>query len=1620
MVLSFSCHLFLNLNNMKNLKRCLMFVMLFPRELACCNSRQILFRNYKIFLLTFFVILTNWAGAQTKPLRRPISPDQPMWLIHIDTWNYADPQKIIDLIPKDIRPFVVMNISLSISHDAETSQFHVAEYGYEIAKSWIRICAENQMWAMIQHSSGGFAHFSDHDLTVYEEFYQDYPNLLGFSYAEQFWGFNDPNDPLSPDWTDRISHFANLLKLSNQYGGYLVVSWCGNQWSPSINPIAMLKRNPDFEEASRLYTENFILFEKYTQQAYQSDMESICLGAYLSGYSGQYGIRYDDTGWTDANGNHENFTMATAGAPHLEHMMLTGQAVVDGPELIWTQCFRETNRVSTSSGYMTRNWETFPQFDNVSVDLFRKVLDGTVRIPTRDEVIQRTKVVVVNDVSSGSTDEIYSSPETLFEGLYRMDGDGNLKDNKSFFKKTGRYPTIPTVFQLADQEAQTFQLQVNQSDYASKWPTVSAKVNELNDLFPEEYTGDLYAGRHENGWVVYNPYKTNQTASAVIPFIYNTCASMELTFSQYTAGVVKEKADQLSFYLNNYDNVLNTGLKTDVITINGSTSEPSYSFEDRGDHSASVVSKNWSNGVFTLTVQHNGPLDITVNCSGTATDRLTDYTDAAIEAPIQPSIYTGPVQYEAEHFDYKNISGITTAGHFEGIRNYTGQGYLNFGNSSTASVRDNIRAFRKGNYVLEIRYTAPSAAVNDVDVFVNGNKVATPNFARTANLNTWGSVKQTIYLNEGDNEIRLSASSSSARVLYLDNIIISQNELSNVYHFTEDQASSQATTPAAELVSVLSGSAGVVSYTNASNQTSNSIKTYSVGSAIGTGVADLELFNTLATDYYVTWKEYHTAAGGRKGFLMRGTGEYGSCPYADGLKQGYLFISEYNTDGTISLEIYKADENGITSKTNYVSDFTVGNGSPSWYRAFVYQDKILFECSNDSINWVGSSATEFTDGSYLSGSTQLVWGLGSDNHDWVVDNIAYATGNISISTFILDGFRYVQGSGPSDIQKFTTSGTNLTGDIVISATTNYEVSLNDQSGFDSSINLPLQNGNVDIIDVFVRMKSGLPVDNIPGGITLSSGGIFSQEILLDGNISPQPITLEYTFEDDTPTNGASTPPAQDVTVGSGNSASAGVVSYTDNNDLTSNALTPYGVGQRNSTGVLDLNRFSTAGTDYSVTWKQYIASANSQYKIGVLLRGDQAKVGGTTTGYVQGIMEGYLCLVYHTGTSSEFRIYRSTSSGLDILTNAGVGSLAPSPGQPVWYRASVSGSIQTSLTFEYSLDGETWITAASTSESNSPYQAGSTQVVWGLAVSSVDFYLDDITFEGVDENSGSLPDVIVTSVRELNGFNYLSDNGPSEVQSFTISASALVDDISINCPSGYEISLSENDGYISEITLGQTNGDVVETTLFIRLKSGLENGQYDGDVVISSTGVLNKKVSLSGTVGTGAEIVVTTNSISGFNYHVGDGPSISQWFKVSGSFLTEDITVQAPENYEVSFGSSSGFTSNISIPVNNGEASSVAIWVRMKSGLASGQYNESLALSSPGASGQNVAVSGEVSGVLGFGDPTASRKSLVVWYFSMDGRRLTNTENYSGVIIKKELFSDGAIQTSKHLILNFK
>ncbi len=713
---------------------------------------------------------SGWVASTDGTIRREVSTESPMWIVHIDTWNYPDPDAIIDLIPEDVLSYVVFNISLSINWDSETKTWGVVEYGYETAKSWLRTCAERGVWTMIQPASGGQCHFPDYpdsnlEGTIFEEFFTDYPNFLGFNYCEQFWGFEQEDFPVTAE--ERYQHFANLLELCNKYGGYLVVSWCGNQWSPSINPLAMIKQVPEFEQACLDYTENFILLEKYTQHSYLYDMESICLGAYLAGYCGNYGVRYDETGWTETI----PFTQSTGLAVMLERFLKSGATVIDGPELVPTDDFYESDSIVDDDGYTERQWSSYTQFTNVVTDMFRKIIEGAIKIPTREEVIADTKVVIIQDVETGSDDDMYSTYPSLFEGLYQNDYDGSLSENHSFYKSTGRYPAIPTVYAIADDIAEQFEVQILQSEISERWATIEDKVAEFDELFPEEYTGDIYAGRNGNTWVVYNPLKSGEKASGTIPFQYNTADSIELGLSTYTTGIINEYADSVEIYLNNYDENSVLVQRSDTIVISGCSEEPTLAYADRGiNTSASNVTTEYANGTFTVTVSHNGPVDITINVSGSNTDRSTDYNVATIVEPESPPTYTGDRQYEAEFYAYKDIERLVKSGVSYDIRNYYGQGYLVFGTSEGASVKDTVSVTTSGTYTLNIRYLLENSDVSELALYVNGKKISDLSLFTTGT--DWEYYTIDIPLKSGENTVTLTATSELADTLYLDCMII--------------------------------------------------------------------------------------------------------------------------------------------------------------------------------------------------------------------------------------------------------------------------------------------------------------------------------------------------------------------------------------------------------------------------------------------------------------------------------------------------------------------------------------------------------------------------------------------------------------------------------------------------------------------------------------------------------------------------------------------------------------------------------------------------------------------------------------------------------------------------------
>lgn len=120
---------------------------------------------------------------------------------------------------------------------------------------------------------------------------------------------------------------------------------------------------------------------------------------------------------------------------------------------------------------------------------------------------------------------------------------------------------------------------------------------------------------------------------------------------------------------------------------------------------------------------------------------------------------------------------------------------------------------------------------------------------------------------------------------------------------------------------------------------------------------------------------------------------------------------------------------------------------------------------------------------------------------------AGATPSISVFPSTLTGFTYIEGSGPSAEQSFTVEGSNLTHDISIAATTNYQISTGTGGSFSATtpITLTQSGGSVATTTIYVRLKAGLGVGSYNSEvITATSTGADNKTVTCSGSVTPIP------------------------------------------------------------------------------------------------------------------------------------------------------------------------------------------------------------------------------------------------------------------------------------------------------------------------------------------------------------------------------------------------------------------------------------------------------------------------------------------------------------------------------------
>lgn len=118
---------------------------------------------------------------------------------------------------------------------------------------------------------------------------------------------------------------------------------------------------------------------------------------------------------------------------------------------------------------------------------------------------------------------------------------------------------------------------------------------------------------------------------------------------------------------------------------------------------------------------------------------------------------------------------------------------------------------------------------------------------------------------------------------------------------------------------------------------------------------------------------------------------------------------------------------------------------------------------------------------------------------------------------------------------------------------------------------------------------------------------------------------------------------------------------------------------------------------------------------------------------------------------------------------------------------------------------------------------------------------------GVDLPATANPVILhYESVGQFNTFG-----APPGVTSFsqvvyTWAGPCLTENLLVTAPANFEVSLSENTGFGSSVTILQTGGKVIATPIYVRFRASA-SGTYNGDIQISSTNAATVTVALTGT-----------------------------------------------------------------------------------------------------------------------------------------------------------------------------
>jgi hypothetical protein len=215
----------------------------------------------------------------------------------------------------------------------------------------------------------------------------------------------------------------------------------------------------------------------------------------------------------------------------------------------------------------------------------------------------------------------------------------------------------------------------------------------------------------------------------------------------------------------------------------------------------------------------------------------------------------------------------------------------------------------------------------------------------------------------------------------------------------------------------------------------------------------------------------------------------------------------------VGSSVYAATETmGLSISTNGGANFTTSNATNAGLgnndvRGVYADGSSIFAATYGGLSISLDGGTTFTN--YTSGlGSDVVYGV------YAVGSTIYAAtaGGLSLtppptitpSVSSLGNFTATYGTNSAS-QSFSVNGSDLTDDITVTTTGDFQVST-DNSSFSANATIEEISGNVTDAIIYVRTSSSAAAGPVSGNVSLSSTGATTQLVALNGTINPLPLT----------------------------------------------------------------------------------------------------------------------------------------------------------------------------------------------------------------------------------------------------------------------------------------------------------------------------------------------------------------------------------------------------------------------------------------------------------------------------------------------------------------------------------